>query len=74
MKPVYFLIVSSKLFPFMPPGRVTQSVERLTKEPEVPGSILGPAHTLVKIDHDFFYGHFPVKYLKWVNLFQHLTG
>ena len=28
---------------FNKPGRVAQSVARLTQEPEVPGSILGPA-------------------------------
>ena len=28
------------------PGRVAQSVARLTQEPEVPGSIPGPAHIL----------------------------
>ena len=29
---------------FHKPGRVAQSVARLTQEPEVPGSVLGPAY------------------------------
>ena len=37
---------------FEGPGRLAQSVERLTQEPEVPGSIPSPPHTFVSPSAD----------------------
>ena len=36
------------------PGHVARSVDNLTEEPEVPGSIPGPAPTFLETDHNIF--------------------
>ena len=61
---IIIIIIKAQLIPtlhvrhliFRPavPGRIAQSVARLTKKPEVPDSITGQSYTFVGIDHDIF--------------------
>ena len=50
--------MQSSAIPSLPiayePGRIAQSVARLTEESGVPGLILGPTHTFVETVHGIF--------------------